>query len=239
MQKTSTTSSMIVHNEANGETCWFQTKSDDIVVALDGENVPGPAEVRDHDFWVSPAETADIACVRCHDSSPFMVSPWIRRAVGNALDDKRFHPYRNSEKPFDRWPKPRFVRVKKAGLKQGDASCTSCHKIAVQFDESIRIAGYSAKRIVSQTCTQWIDWTTGYGTIPGQNTTRARRRVWMPDSGDGKFGTYHRRDFRKRYRKHLAHLKKCCKALGAVKPGEKVSLNDCEEWTPKVRNGAP
>lgn len=219
---------MIVHNQGNGETCWFQTETDAISVALDGERVPGPATAGAESFWLRPTETADIDCFRCHDSSPFMVSPWLRKSVGTALNDRPDHPYRYSEKPFDRWPVPRFVKVEKRGLAEGDRSCTSCHKIAV---------GGTRGGQTMQTCAEWIDWTTTAGTIPSQNETRDSRNVFMPLVANE--GLLDHAAFASRYDAHVKHLKKCCERAEGVASGKVPGVADCEVFTPPVGAATP
>jgi hypothetical protein len=125
---------MIVHNEKNGETCWFQSSDSPPKPTtparyqhdypLDGTKVPGPETVRDHKFWMTPVETAAVMCVRCHDNGAFMNSRWMDQS-GVGLSDGS-GKYKNSEPPFDAWPTPHFVSAGPSG----NDECTSCHKIA-------------------------------------------------------------------------------------------------------------
>ena len=232
---------MILHNSKNGETCWFQT-DDDVGQVRNGMAVPDPAKERDHNFWMTPQNTASIKCIRCHDSGPWMNSRWMFEATEDLVDqdwnDTHFldgkSAYVNNGAYFDTWPKPVFVTIARAHLTptEDDEQCSFCHKIAA-----------ANKTENFRTCTDWISFTTGTGrphfiTPP---TGRPRMRndwahtgpgqmdiaYWMPrghDKGNAK-------DWESTYRAHVNKLVQCCEAEGK-------NVADCKVYTPTVRIAA-
>jgi hypothetical protein len=102
---------MILHNDANGETCWFQTSDTDTcrrctaganagaacaknadcpgsacstlaaVAHCDGTNVPAPHTNPAKSFFLTPKATSKINCVRCHDNGPWMNSRWMNNTI--------------------------------------------------------------------------------------------------------------------------------------------------------------
>ena len=128
-----------------------------------------------------------MVALRCHDSGPFVVSPWIRKAFRSTrfFDTKR-GPYRNSEPPFDSWPHPRYVDIGKFGLTGSSKPCTACHKIAAGGSvDSNGDGSIDGEDPVEnwQTCKTWIDWaTTEQDKVEGTNDTHKTRPVYMPPS---------------------------------------------------------
>lgn len=93
---------VIQHDLLSGKTCWYQALAVDQPggQALNGRRVPPPTEVEvpldwraqlmpttkystnddfpnARSFWLRPSRTAEIRCVRCHDSDPFVSTPYI------------------------------------------------------------------------------------------------------------------------------------------------------------------
>lgn len=231
---------IIAHNKGNGETCWFQAEKQ---AGLDGK-VHGPLspQVRS-DFWMTPTETRDVYCVKCHDNGPFMNSRWMRNAI--ALEDLDTTPYKNSTPPFDTWPQPVWVKLdpKKDELDDKEYECTYCHKIAaglLKVDPRGGIGGPDFK-----TCSSWIPRSTGTA-HPQASDIGDEEEVayWMPDDGSGRTphdgnkskaqGIGHKKaDFEKTYRKHIDKLVQCCTAMGKLKsnPPQSATLPDgCSEF---------
>ena len=97
---------VIAHNLKTGKTCWFTAKAAEPLGAdrgIDGRVVPSPAASRREPprhavgsappanlpvpaadkVWLSPkaVATSKPACMQCHDSSPFMYSPYIAQTT--------------------------------------------------------------------------------------------------------------------------------------------------------------
>lgn len=122
---------IVAHNVRTGSTCWFQAAAKQPLRSdrgVDGRKVPPPDQVQRlpgypaaQTFWNRPSQTAAGKCVQCHDSGPFMYSPFI--AQTRALPGDPFGPYKNDVgKDFQRWPVPLYISTR------GNA-CTTCHRI--------------------------------------------------------------------------------------------------------------
>jgi len=230
---------MIVHNKKNGETCWFQSQLGD-TIELDGEEVWGPAAVRSHLFWLPPKAAMQIGCIACHDSGPFVVSPWIRKAFKNTrFFDTGRGPFRNSEPPFNKWPEPRFVDIGRFGLTGSSKPCTACHKIAAgggKFDSNgdgrVDRVDVDGPDRSWQTCETWIDWaTTRQDLVRGINRTHESRPVYMPPFRIGRTDGFLMpgREWNRQYRTHVNQLKDCCERLGT---NPRDTDRDCKFFVP-------
>jgi len=135
---------IIAHSVTSGSTCWFQAVAPDPLSpgrGLDGRRVPPPDEATPPPgrpaaakFWSPPAKTADAKCVECHDSDPFMYSPFI--AQTGQLPKDPFGLYANDiGAAFQSWPKPH-------GITTRGNTCVGCHRIGslVTCHTSIRQA---------------------------------------------------------------------------------------------------
>jgi hypothetical protein len=225
---------MIVHNVKNGETCWFQSQLGR-TLGLDGKKVWGPAAVRSHLFWQRPKEAMEIGCIACHDSGPFVVSPWIRNAFDSAkFFDSRRGPYRNSEPPFDRWSHPRYVDIGKFGLTGSAKPCTACHKIAAGGElDSNGDGRVDGDDRTWQTCETWIGWaTTKQGKVEGINDTHKTQPVYMPPAriSDPDGFLMPGGEWESRYGAHVKQLLSCCRRLGR---DNKDTDRDCKFFKPK------
>lgn len=220
---------MIVHNRSNGETCWFQT--DDFEPPAnyqrDGTSVPGPKTVADHEFWMTPAATASVQCITCHDSGPWVNSRWMDNAINAAAPTMKDGKgaYKNSEPPFNTWKEPTFITVARAGLDNGGQQCSRCHKIAAKDNDFRKFA----------TCTEWIGNSVGrrYPTRHAEGlsdiTSATGESVpvafWMP------VGHGHGNDaaaWKAQYDAHVDKVIECCENSG-------VGVVDCNTWEPRIR----
>jgi hypothetical protein len=133
---------MILHNQKNGKTCWFQTIDGesqtfpgDHIASVDGTMVPRPDQDTNTDptklFWLQPSETAGIRCGRCHDDGPWMNSQWLysqSMVFENNADNLYSTPVyavpATASAPamniFGSWPATDFVTVAEEGLLNGD-----------------------------------------------------------------------------------------------------------------------
>ena len=115
---------VISHSVVTGATCWFQAKAPSPLSpghGLDGRRVPPPEQPAAARFWRSPPDTASEKCVDCHDSDPFMYSPFI--AQTGQLPKDPFGKYTNEiGAAFKAWPKP-------SSLSTRGNTCVGCHRI--------------------------------------------------------------------------------------------------------------
>ena len=136
---------VIQYNQVNGNTCYYQALGDNLPA-----EVTAPSEGIGPDFpWYSPAQTANVNCVRCHDNGPFIRSPYLAqlrdvepnpvtgytdRLPGTNEDDpiwgRRFDwnqsdPYNFIGYDFQSW-KVYAIEVEGMG-----ATCTGCHRMGI------------------------------------------------------------------------------------------------------------
>ena len=85
---------VIAHNRKTGTTCFFQSPVDQSPGPFDGSHVPSPMSSAPlaSTYWLEPAADqgtgivhfaapGGIACTGCHDSDPFILSPWIKQVA--------------------------------------------------------------------------------------------------------------------------------------------------------------
>ena len=122
---------IIAHSVRNGRTCWFQASLPGEPApdrGVKGSNVPSPTDVAGQppgaeptSFWNDPQATAALSCVSCHDSGPYMYSPYIAQV--HAVPADPFGLYRNDVgEAFKSWPIPH-------GITTEGNTCTGCHRI--------------------------------------------------------------------------------------------------------------
>ena len=120
---------IIMHNVVTGSTCFFISKNfGDDPQGDDGRRVPPPSEetpppgnVAARDLWATPEEIAEHKCIMCHDSDPWMRTPWIGQIEQLPADPWGYHSV-DVGGPFAAWPKPLSITTR------GNA-CTGCHRI--------------------------------------------------------------------------------------------------------------
>jgi hypothetical protein len=125
---------IVAHSVETGSTCWFQAQAALPLSAgkgLDGRRVPPPDEATPpagqkaaRDFWNPPAKTASANCGTCHDSDPFMYSPFIGQTGQMPRDPLGLYANDIGE-DFKKWPKP-------LSLSTRGNTCTGCHRIGSQ-----------------------------------------------------------------------------------------------------------
>lgn len=138
---------VISHSLKSGKSCWFTAKAKEPLTAaggIDGRFVPSPSALSARQaleprpterlqmlppekVWLSPKQVAESkpACVSCHDSGPFMYSPFIAQTTQLPGD------------PFGRYqPKAIGKDFQKAwwnlhafGITTRGNTCTACHRI--------------------------------------------------------------------------------------------------------------
>jgi hypothetical protein len=91
---------IIGHRASTGATCFFQTLSGAMRMndGIQATRVPPPTEraaqtpagqIKAKDFWLSPRVTAGIDCFQCHDSDPWIHTPYVDQVKGRLGDPTR------------------------------------------------------------------------------------------------------------------------------------------------------
>lgn len=132
---------IIQQDTKTGDTCYFQALG-----VLYGDRVPPPSEVTLPDdvkiahpraknaasFWLQPESTANINCINCHDSDPWMHSPYARQPLdenGNVfLPSKpkvKKYTMLGGEYGFANWTKSYTVEP----TDDSGEACLGCHNI--------------------------------------------------------------------------------------------------------------
>ena len=110
---------VISHSRINGATCWFRAIAP-TARGIDGSRVPSPASAAGAKFWDPPEQTVKGNCVSCHDSDPWMYSPFLAQTNQYPVDP--FGYYTNAIGPFKAWLRPSSITAR-------GNNCTSCHRI--------------------------------------------------------------------------------------------------------------
>ncbi|SME98070.1 hypothetical protein [Pseudobacteriovorax antillogorgiicola] len=183
--------SIIIHRKSTGATCFFQMP-EDVGIARDGRRVPPPHELPTStpddspnvkDFWLPPAETAQRYCHQCHDSDPFIHSPYVAGSgqVPKAPDT----PYRIVGKEFADWPSTQAVTV------EGGNLCTSCHRVGDRFS-----------------CESFLDYSVGLKSIKGVLASfyQFPDSHWMPPPS----ALLTAQEWQDRYQEQVNQIRACC-----------------------------
>ena len=120
---------IIMHNVKTGSTCFMISKNfGGNPKGDDGRRVPPPTEetppkgqLAARDLWSTPKEVADHGCIFCHDSDPWMYTPWIAQTSQLPSDPFGYHSV-DVGGPFEAWPKPMSINTR-------GNTCTGCHRI--------------------------------------------------------------------------------------------------------------
>lgn len=120
---------IIMHNVVTGSTCFFISKNfggnpkgdDGRRVPPPSEETPPPGNVSARELWGTPEEIAEHKCIMCHDSDPWMRTPWIAQTAQLPADPWGFHSV-DVGGPFAAWPKPMSITTR-------GNTCTGCHRI--------------------------------------------------------------------------------------------------------------
>jgi hypothetical protein len=120
---------IVMHNVKTGSTCFFISKNfGGKPEGEDGTRVPPPTELKPpegkvsaEEVWETPQEVANHGCIYCHDSDPWMRSPWVAQTGEIPADPHGFHSV-DVGGPFAKWPKLKSVSTR-------GNTCTGCHRI--------------------------------------------------------------------------------------------------------------
>ncbi len=183
---------IIAHNVETGSTCWFQAQAPEPLSparGLNGRRVPPPDEETPprgqpaaRTFWKSPAQTAKGNCISCHDSDPFMYSPFI--AQTRKLPADPFGKYTNDiGAAFQQWNKPSSITTR-------GNTCTSCHRIGSL-----------------ETCRRTVRESAGNAASPGSDDWAKRypHSHWMPPGN-----AYTQAQWDVIYRESFDKILQCC-----------------------------
>jgi hypothetical protein len=115
---------IVAHNVRSGSTCWFQAVAAlplSPTTGIDGRRISSATQAAAGSIWNPPSVTASGQCVACHDSGPFMYSPFI--AQTSLVPGDPFGKYKNDiGADFKRWQQPH-------GITTRGNTCTTCHRI--------------------------------------------------------------------------------------------------------------
>jgi len=127
---------VIQHNNNTGATCFYQALGD-----LDG-NVKAPSKGSSVWPWYSPASTASIQCVRCHDNGPIIRSPYLTQLTGtNKLPGAGEFSF-NSNQPYS-FVGEDFASWKAYKVEVSGNTCNGCHRMGVSnmfgYDDGVAL----------------------------------------------------------------------------------------------------
>ncbi|WP_259461640.1 hypothetical protein [Paraburkholderia fungorum] len=128
---------IVLHNTANGKTCWFHAEHPGSAAGFNASRVPPPNEttpppghVSAEAFWWPPAATATKKCVSCHDASPVMYSPWLGQ-VWDKVPTDPWGRYVNIGDAFASWTS--------LAISTPGNTCIGCHRIGNQHSCDIYV----------------------------------------------------------------------------------------------------
>lgn len=136
---------VISHSLKDGKTCWFTAKAQLPLAperGIDGRWVPSPSRrtlaaqpvgpkgelpQAAERVWLSPERVArsQPACVSCHDSGPFMYSPYIAQTTQLPSDPFGFYQPKAIGADF----KKAWANLHAFGITTRGNTCTACHRM--------------------------------------------------------------------------------------------------------------
>jgi len=126
---------VISHSLKDGKTCWFTAKAKAPMSAhkgIDGRAVPSPSTLKRpavpaDRVWQTPHQVANSqpACISCHDSGPFMYSPYIAQTTQLPGDPFGFYEPKAIGADFKR----AWARLHAFGITTRGNTCTACHRM--------------------------------------------------------------------------------------------------------------
>ena len=173
---------VVSHNLKNGKTCWFTAKvtpppPSTPASGIDGRWVPSPSTLTRKPqpsspeglqplpvdkVWQTPQQvaTSKPACISCHDSGPFMYSPYIAQTTQLPGDPFGFYEPKAIGEDFKR----AWASLNAFGITTRGNTCTACHRMGNM--NSCQVAMYQS---------------TGRAPQPGGNawSTKFPQSHWM------------------------------------------------------------
>jgi hypothetical protein len=172
---------VISHSRVNGATCWFRAIAP-TSKGIDGSRVPSPTTAAGAKFWDPPKKTEQGKCVRCHDSDPWMYSPFLGQT--NQYPTDPFGYYTNAIGPFKKWPQPKAITVR-------GNNCTSCHRIGNMDTCKVTMLQATGRAPIAGADKQAQTYPHSHWMPPGNSNTAAQWKVT--------------------YDKAMRELERCCK----------------------------
>jgi hypothetical protein len=148
---------------------------------VDKTTLPNPAAL-----WMSPAQLArrEPACTMCHDSGPFMYSPYIAQTTQLPGDPFGKYQPRAVGQAFKVWPQPFAISTR-------GNTCTTCHRMGNM-----------------NSCSAATQMATGQATQPGTSATGQQFPLshWMSP------GNLHSlAQWNEAFKKSVQDISDCCK----------------------------
>ncbi|MEA2974561.1 MAG: hypothetical protein QOF19_81 [Alphaproteobacteria bacterium] len=160
---------IVAHDLPSGSTCWFQALASDPLspgTGLNGKAVPPPTSASAPSFWNPPTKTAEGKCISCHDSDPFMYSPFV--AQTGLLPQDPFGKYRNDIGPdFANWPQPLELTTR-------GNTCVGCHRVGSMATCQVTM-GQSVGRAPMLDADDWAKRYPNSHWMPAGNTMTPRQ----------------------------------------------------------------
>jgi hypothetical protein len=152
---------VIETNFTTGATCFFQK----LDASIDGKHIPSPSV---GGFWMKPSEMQDdqLACAQCHDSGPFIRTPYVMQAAEHIEAFKSKYRNRNyywfGGNEFVDWN----GKVFKVSL-ENDAKCSgACHIMgANNIDSTVGTSAFLGLGATGQDPTEHLEDSTHHNDI--------------------------------------------------------------------------
>lgn len=157
----------IMHNPASGKTCWLNGHADGKFA--DGTKIPAPNTPNADRFWMNSDEIRGQGCPSCHDSDPFVHTPWMDQVLdkktGRVLvpminNDPDYKPTTKYSSPWAEsfmgtdsqsraaWAQPQFLT--------NVGACGSCHRIGAASTLALWAARSVGDASDSDFQSQWL-----------------------------------------------------------------------------------
>jgi hypothetical protein len=152
---------VIETNFNTGATCFFQK----LDASIDGTHIPSPSA---GGFWMKPSEMKhdELACAQCHDSGPFIRSPYVMQAAADIEAFKSIHRNKNyywfGGNNFVDWND----KVFKVSL-ASDTKCSgACHVMgANNIDRTVGTSAFLGLRATGRNTTVYLDDSTHHNDV--------------------------------------------------------------------------
>ena len=205
---------IIIHRKSTGATCFFQMP-ENTGSPQDSSRVPPPHELISEtpngspdveQYWLSP-ETAERFCQQCHDSDPFIHSPYVMQT--GSVPSHPWGSYKIAGKEFAEWLIVESVSV------DGGNVCSSCHRIGDDFS-----------------CRSFFNYAVGSSPIKGvlSDAYRYPSSHWMPPQSPDSPKSLE--EWQAKFQTDINKIKDCCQ--NANGEGSRAHANHRKYWLLKM-----